>query len=275
MKVIKYFVYNTQQPLTDQQLEDAKNYDLVLLDCTLDPAPWVHDIKIKIDNYLILSPDWQYWYKPTDRIKFYNHWLFNQIKRNGHVTLPKQRQYAISCLNRSPRTERVYNIQTMCTQPWFKKCLTSFYNIDAYGNTVNAPMLNPLNENQKELNDHSLKHPAYWNSYVNYVTETTMQYPFFSEKSVKPILAEQVFFINAYPGLLQFFKDIGIDVFDDIIDVRYNTGNWQDSINKCHAEISKFLQNNISMHSRCKQNKHYLKSIEFKNVVLKDLSNIL
>jgi len=275
MRVIKHFVYNTQHPLTEQQLEDAKNYDLVLLDCSLDPAPWAQDIKIEIDNYIVLSPDWQYWYNPTDRIKFYNHWLFNQIRRNSYHQLSDHRQYDISCLNRAPRLERIYNIQQMRKQPWFDKCLTSFYNVDPYGNTVDAPLLNPLNENQKELNDHSLRHPAYSDSYCNYVTETTMQHPFFSEKSIKPILAEQVFFINAYPGLLKFFKDLGIDVFDDVIDISYNQGHWQDSINRCHSEIEKFLNLKLSLLERCKKNKQYLLSTEFKQAVLPELHKLL
>lgn len=271
MNIIKHFVYNYNKPLTDIQLEQSKNYDVVLLDCSLDPAPWVNKLNIEIDNYLILSPDWEYWYTPTDKIKFYNHWLFDQLKRNGSFNANSSRQYTISCLNRAPRPERVYNIQQMCIQPWFKKCLTSFYNVDVHGNTLDAPMLNPRNENQKELNDHSLKHPAYADSYINYVTETTMQQPFFSEKSIKPILAEQMFFINAYPGLLQFFKDLGIDVFDDIIDIQYNLGEWQDSINKCHIEIDKFINSNRDVLARTKANREYILSDDFKKLALKDL----
>lgn len=271
MKVIKHFVYDKHNPLTEQQLEQSKNYDLVLLDCTLDPAPWVNEIKIEINNYLILSPDWNYWYTPTDRIKFYNHWLFDQINRNSKFIANENRKYTISCLNRAPRPERVYNIQQMLTQSWFNRCLTSFYNVDVYNNTVDAPLLNPLNENQKELNDHSLNHPAYSDSWINYVTETTMQYPFFSEKSIKPILAEQVFFINAYPGQLKFFKDLGIDVFDDLINIEYNTGQWQDSINACHTEIEKFLDLNLILANRVRQNKKYLLSNDFKKIALKGL----
>lgn len=60
--------------------------------------------------------------------------------------------------------------------------------------------------------------PAYTNAYVNIVAETSDSHPFISEKSLKPILAGQLFVTIATPGTLDVLRRIGFDVFDDIFE---------------------------------------------------------
>lgn len=60
--------------------------------------------------------------------------------------------------------------------------------------------------------------PAYTNAYVNITAETSDSQPFISEKSMKPILAGQLFVTIAPPGTLDTLCRMGFDVFDDIFE---------------------------------------------------------
>lgn len=59
---------------------------------------------------------------------------------------------------------------------------------------------------------------AYTNSYVNLIIESAYELPFFSEKTFKPILANQFFVIIGGKGSIAVLREMGIDTYDDIID---------------------------------------------------------
>lgn len=60
--------------------------------------------------------------------------------------------------------------------------------------------------------------PAYTDTYVNIIAETCQYSKFISEKSLKPMLAGQLFVTIAVPGTLQKLRNVGLDIFDDIIE---------------------------------------------------------
>lgn len=61
---------------------------------------------------------------------------------------------------------------------------------------------------------------AYYDSYVNIVTEYGFyaDTPFFSEKTIKPLLSGQLFVLLAAPGTIKLLEHIGFDTYRDIID---------------------------------------------------------
>ena len=77
---------------------------------------------------------------------------------------------------------------------------------------------------------------AYSNSYVNIIVESTYEYIFFSEKTFKPMLANQFFVIIAGKGSIAMLREMGIDTYDDIIDhSRYDNSNDNTRIQDVHA----------------------------------------
>lgn len=65
------------------------------------------------------------------------------------------------------------------------------------------------------------------NTYIDVVTETSHELlPFMTEKSVKPFYSLQLPIILGYTGIIKDLRDIGFDVFDDIIDHSYDTFDY-------------------------------------------------
>lgn len=68
--------------------------------------------------------------------------------------------------------------------------------------------------------------PAYTNAYINITAETSEYSPSLSEKSLKPILAGQLFVTVSPPGTLDMLQQLGFDIFDDIFEhTRYSEYN--------------------------------------------------
>ncbi len=59
---------------------------------------------------------------------------------------------------------------------------------------------------------------AYADSYVNIIVESVYEDIFFSEKTFKPMLANQFFVIIAGKGSIAALREMGFDTYDDIID---------------------------------------------------------
>jgi hypothetical protein len=64
--------------------------------------------------------------------------------------------------------------------------------------------------------------PTYQTCYVDYLPESRTENTFISEKTWKPIFSGQLFLILGSVGTVEYLRDVGIDVFDDIIDHSYD-----------------------------------------------------
>lgn len=162
------------------------------------------------------------------------------------------RKYLFSCLNGNPTYTRLVNLI------WIVKNNHVFTNENSIvtcpardrdpGSPDVACMVNELNETwpegadifqsqleprlpfvhydikpiQFDVDDYqnilSCNHAAFLNSYINIVIETEAFYPFISEKSLKPIVAGQLFVTTGLPGTIDQLREIGFDVFDDIFE---------------------------------------------------------
>ena len=120
-------------------------------------------------------------------------------------------------------------------------------------------------------NDRTTDHIAYTSACLNIITETTSRNdtPQLTEKSFKPILAGQFFIMIGSRGLIQYMRDIGFDVFDDIINHSYDSiEDDRERIAAAIKELDWLDQVDLfELHAQCKErflkNQQWLKSPEF------------
>ena len=265
---------------------------MLIVNMSLDPynhlEEYVVDKLLKItNNFVILSGDVTYFLKPKNHICFLPFWYLIQKYR-----IPKgpasnsPRTYAVSSLNGRSRYHRIENFIKLKEKSYFNKMLFSMHNNFDMQNEKRETPMEYWDENiakkfeslltSKELqeghtNDHSTMHPAYTDSYVNYVTETSIVNGliFPSEKTWKPFLTGQFGIWLSNAGHVEFLRAIGFDMFDDILDHSYDkeknlhqridllhklldhimeidlTQAWQDTVTRRQANADLFYSNNL------------------------------
>jgi len=191
------------------------------------------------NNFVVLSGDVSYFTNPHKHICFFPFWYLSQ-KNTGDPSLLIDRRcrYPVSSLNSRNRYHRIENFIKLRERPYFDQMLFVMHNaIDNLAteraDTPRGFWRNEIIKKFKDLlptlkagstTDLSINDPAYLDSYVNLVTETSIRdnliYP--SEKSWKPIMAGQFGVWLTNPGQIAHQRSIGFDVFDDIIDHSYD-----------------------------------------------------
>ena len=127
-------------------------------------------------------------------------------------------------------------------------------------------------------NDVGISSRVYKECVINLTTETSADFNIFTEKMAKPFMAHQIPIVVAAKNSAQFFEDVGLDMFSDIIPWK----SWDniDDINMRIEYIVKFLdtfikQDPVLLYSNCADrlayNKQYFHSAEFRNILLKQL----
>lgn len=211
----------------------------------------------RLDKFLILSHSLTFYKNPSHfNIIYFPH---NYIEPNIHwwpldSTFTRHnfdRKYFASCLNRNSRHHRIYNYIKLLDRPYYQNMISSMHN--HLDNTDNQTILLPDSIKQKWndiktalpntcVNDLGLQHPAYHDAYINLVTETSILpgEHFFTEKIYKPIACGQIFVLVGNTGSVEVLRQMGIDVFDDIIPhFKYdNIWDWQKRIDTVHDVLN-------------------------------------
>jgi hypothetical protein len=242
--------------------------DLHIFD--LSDEPWRESLaeklneiceRFKLQSYLIFSHSLKYNYNPTFRnIVYMPHNYFDCVlgwDRNTALQSidNNERQYFLSCLNRQPRINRIYNFLKIIGKPYFKEMLLSIHNLNDGNSVYNSKDEQYISEWMEDTmwdewnklaptlptactNDLDIEHPAYHNAYLNLVTETFIQPNelFLTEKIWKPIACGQMFLVLGPTGVLSYLNDIGFDTYNDIIDHdRYqHISQWKARIAAIH-----------------------------------------
>jgi hypothetical protein len=96
---------------------------------------------------------------------------------------------------------------------------------------------------QKEISG-----PVFTDAYINLVTEVTViPKVFLSEKTWKPIAAQQLFLIFGNPGSVGALRSMGVDTYDDIIDHSYDSElDWQVRLSKIYNSLQQLESQNLS-----------------------------
>ena len=218
----------------------------LVINLTTDPyhhhEDYVVDELLKItNNFVVLTGDVGYFLTPKKHICFLPYWYLRQkLNNTPRSASSKQCAYRVSSLNGRPRYHRVENFIKLKEKSYFEQMLFSIHNVwDLRTEKRETPVefwdssivekFESIRStlDQLSINDHSIGHPAYTDSYINYVTETSIRqgtiYP--SEKTWKPIRAGQFAIWLSNPGHVKFLRSIGFDVFDDIINHSYDDEN--------------------------------------------------
>lgn len=256
-------VFNNGSNYKDLGIENiTQNYpqiSCVIFDCAVNAVDisqtldMVNELNLSKPHYLITSNFNYYKQDTSGKIKFFPFWLVwtsnptestytstngfgNLIDIHRFSNLPKL--HLISCLNGTPNEHRKLSYLILKSKSYFDEMVFTF------GNRAPHYCLNNLltAEENKQFKllpqnvshtvddktcgiDISIDHPAFLETYINLVTETSIDenINLLSEKTFKPIVAGQLFILVAAPGAIKFLRDIGIDTFDDIIDHTYDT----------------------------------------------------
>ena len=217
----------------------------------------------KITNdFVVLSGNARYFLNPKKHICYMPYWYL--IQRIGYDSIPatgSPRTYTISSLNGKSKYHRIENFIKLREKPYFDKMLFTMHDnfdpeqcrletqVEFWNDDIIKKFQSLLltEELKKELyQDHSTFHPAYTDSYVNYVTETSIRTSeiFCSEKTWKTFMAGQFGIWLSNPGHVEFLRTIGLDVFDDVF-----AGHAYDSepdLNQRIDQIHKLLDHIMS-----------------------------
>lgn len=258
----------------------------------VDPQQYLENTNID-RPFTIFSGLYQYHGQPTTDIRFLPFWAVwmsdpctGILDRQYHKFSNSPKKYKFSCLNGTAKEHRKLLYVLLNQKDYFNDIVFTFGHRPP---TTVFPNEMILTIEEQEIYqalpqaveflvsdatvgiDLTLDHPAYQESYVNLVTETTVVTPMLSEKTFKPIIAGQLFVLVAAPGAVQFLRDIGIDTFDDIIDHSYDLiTDTRTRINKVLEQVDQLIEKDLStiyssIKNRLEQNSIYMRSQKFRD----------
>ena len=204
--------------------------------------------------------------------KFFNYWAYDYLQRLRYykqiVNIKNNFFPKFLCLNGRPDWHRYYTLQRLVDKNLYNNGYVSFlnrynnlYNQYEFQNFLSVYTGSPnfvkdiynnkklliLDKTNEEIhkNDRSHLPYIYEDTSISLVTET---YPdakrglFITEKSYKPIANCHFQIWIAQPGMVDFFRLAGYDMFDDIIDNSYDTvSNDIERFEKALTSLEKFL----------------------------------
>jgi hypothetical protein len=115
---------------------------------------------------------------------------------------------------------------------------------------------------------------------VNIVTETVTDLCYISEKTCKPFISRQIPIIVSSVGVNQFLKDIGLDMFEDIVP----WATWDSEsdenirINKIVEFVEQWIKSGTVLEDyhrvidRVERNKKYFHSEKFRDIIMVQMS---
>ena len=278
--------------IPDQALEQVKKHQLTIIDLSsehwgvggIDTAyETINSLGI---NFLLLS------HEPTDHKKFermlyYPYWYFYSVK---NFKLPKEvsinKTYSWSCLNYNPRVHRIHNYILSRGKPYFSQARFSMHNAPEErcarpdDVVLDQTIINEWKllrtllpqcvtgykpDGAFSLDDLTI--PELADSYLHVVTETIiLPRVFITEKTWKPIAMQQLFLVFGDPGIIAALRQLGVDVFDDIVDHSYdNEPRWQQRLDMVHQSLEKLLSKDLQLIYQQTKYRREQNQIRFKN----------
>lgn len=272
------------------------NISSIIFDDATNPIDVVkHTAQINLKQYTILTGLYSYHNLTSSYIHFFPFWAIwmsnpvtGIIDRRQHKFSTHTKKYKVSCLNGTPWLHRKFLYLKLKNKSYYNDLIFSFGNRPSYTPLDHELIL--TDDELKEFNqlpasvaftdsdsvsgiDLTISHPAYQQSYVNLVTETTVNpaTPMLSEKTFKPIVAGQLFVLIAPPQAIQFLRNIGIDTFDDIIDHSYdNILDTRQRIETAITQIDQLMTMDLEkiysqLRPRLERNSKFFTSEEFRS----------
>ena len=286
--------------LYNRELPELVDFDTVVLDLSHNPIDseisrqQVADFSDRHNgkNVVILSDD-----ANEDNYTSYFHLPYST---SIHEFIDDHVQYKFSCLNSVPKIHRLIMLNKLYQhntqqdvfhsflwdkQQHAKNHLNTDYwktDIAQYDTEYNyfvenlmhmCPILvDDISDKDTYLNDHSVSSPAYSQSALNIITESSHSRLFFSEKTWKPIFAKQLFMSINAPGSIAKLEEFGFDVFRDLIDHTYDQHtDLVQRVDACVAEVRRLSDDIIDIYhhteKRRQNNFRHLQSHNFRQLV--------
>lgn len=94
----------------------------------------------------------------------------------------------------------------------------------------------------------NIQHPAFFDTYLHLVSEASVHDKIFlTEKTWKPIASGQLFLVWGNAGIVSHLRELGFDVFDDIIDHSYDSEpDHRSRLDMIHQEIHRLVQHDFA-----------------------------
>jgi len=257
--VVDFFQYN------EYVADIIYKNSLTIIDGSQDPHDIIqlHDKLILsglIDKTILLTSNYDD-YSSYKNIFYFPYQLYRSKVKLIQHNIEKNRKYKISCLNRNPHTHKIYTFFKLQQLENFNDMLVSFNNIIphtgkvlTFDDYILSVIPAQIREEIRKINLHKSipgddlynwqellnnNHPAYNDSYLNIITETTYDLRCMSEKTFKPLVSGQLFLFSSAPKSLNFLSDLGFEIYDNCIDTSYDRlDNMYERIDKMIDTVS-------------------------------------
>ena len=233
-------------------------------------------------------------------IFYYPQWLFCISEAIRRYSEPDT-TFPLACASRNfnnGRPGKIYNLQLLKSKPYYNDILiTKFKSIesfelyslpemsdDTFKQLVNEFLLDyntwqTMDSPELTLGNSmtTIDLDVYKKSLFSIIAETSVHHTFLSEKTFKVFAAGQIPIMCGPQGAIMHLKQLGFDVFDDIVDHSYdNISNWQERIIAMHKSLDSIvkLDHNtilIETHNRRISNFRQLHSVELHNKLLEPM----
>jgi hypothetical protein len=191
---------------------------------------------------------------------YFAFYLLNRLNRRKEIRPRKtvSKTYSLGCLSGQPRPHRIVNILKLRKKPyWNETLLNSFSKANVPRSDdlkLTTDELDQWNEIKESLpggdpTDSVLNFPQLIDSYLHLVVETTASRHsiFTTEKTWCPVAAGVPFVILGNPGTMNFLKQQGVDIYDDVIDHKYydTEKGTRTRIDKLHTVVDDLMSQGI------------------------------
>ena len=294
------FITNKGQivPDHDKIKHLSETYDFILINCSTEHWGSVRDFPLTLrmsellvehncKGFVCLSHD------PSDELLHQKIMYFPFYARlakiwpskstNRLTIAQKQRTYFLSNLNYFARDFRIANYLMLLDKSYADRVFLTMHNqqqlnhdYDGHFSLTEEEICRwkHLQRQPTSFSDHynvffGLDHPAFSDSYLHLVSESTVKDKLFvTEKTWKPIAACQLFLIWGNSGIIQLIRDMGVDVFDDVIDHSYDVEtDHRLRLNKIHHELDRLSEldwqhlNKLTVDRRIENSQKFYKGV--------------
>jgi len=198
---------------------------------------------------------------------YFAFYLLSRLNGRNEISTCKtvNKTYSLGCLSGQPRPHRIVNILKLRKKPyWNETLLNSFSKATAPRSDdlkLTTDELDQWNEIKESLPGGDptdavvnfpqsvLNFPQLIDSYLHLVVETTASHHsiFTTEKTWSPVATGVPFVILGNPGSVNFLKQQGVDIYDDVIDHKYydTEKGTRTRIDKLHAVVDDLMLQGI------------------------------
>lgn len=231
-----------------QIVQESKEKNLLFIACD-HPHDNIDFVENKIKEHLpdtnlkTITGDGRYCNKVSNKF-YYPYYWYALLPGQQNVfpawtpntaSFADTKPFVASCLNNLCRYHRIKLLDNLYNKSYFAQILYSFNSSEAHDNYDLPDMQTLLFKYRNILplridrtspdftNDLiSLQHVGLYNAYLNIVTSNHPDVCFVDEKLFKPIASGQLYLTLSGPGTIQLLRNLGFDVFDDILDHSYD-----------------------------------------------------